>query len=231
MGGKIEKAEMGAFVTEGSGFSGRKTGGGRRSGRRNRQRKRRCQGVYAASMLIKLGVCAAALVAVLLLKLVQAPVQGNGYALTQDGDARGQDEFDEMLGKLRFVELPGILEVFAPDERMALPVAAKACTLMAEDTLLKLEVEENQSVKAALAGKVKAVGESEQYGLYVEMVLDNGLEVACYGLSSVSVETGQPVAQSDDIGETEGGSAIFLGLKENGRPQNPLDYYRTDPGL
>ncbi len=232
MGGKIEKAEMSAFISEPMGGARCRTAG--RGGKRAKKRKKHRE-MYAASMLVKVGVCVVACAAVLLIKLTQSQTQADLSELMEPGTSSStggsEDEFDEMLGKLRFVELPGILEVFAPDERMALPVEARACTLIEDETLLKLDVESGQSVKAAFAGKVKTVGEDTEYGLYVEMILDNGLETVCYGLASVAVEEGQPVAKADDIGTTQDGSALYLGLRENGRPRNPLDYYRMEEGL
>ena len=206
----IEKAETGAFVTNSGGL-------GRRSfPKRQRSKGRKKRGGYALSMMVKLGLCALGCAAALLIKLYgdTDETKETLYASSANSGNSDEDDLDEMLGKLRFVELPGILEVFAPDGLMELPIS----------------VDKEQQVRASLEGSVKETGEDAEKGLYV-CITSGKLELCCYGLKSISVEDGQPVGAADNIGTAPQGGSICITLKKDGRPVEPMEHFRTEGGV
>ena len=158
----IEKAETGAFVTN-SGELGRRS-----FPKRQRSKGRKKRGGYALSMMVKLGLCALGCAAALLIKLYgdTDETKETLYASSANSGNSNEDDLDEMLGKLRFVELPGILEVFAPDGLMELPISGNVSS-QADGELMTISVDKEQQVRASLEGSVKETGEDAEKGLYV----------------------------------------------------------------
>ena len=178
----------------------------------------------ARSLLIKVGVCASACALVLLLKWIDTPKINS--ALDSVKNATVEDhEFDEMLGKLRFVELPGILSVFAPNDKFQSPIAFSSATIENDDTVLALRAAMKQSAVAASNAMVKAVGMDELLGQYVSLVTAEDVELCYYGLTSVSVEEGQLLCRTDDVGGILDGSLLYITVRKAGQPVNPLDFY------
>lgn len=221
----IEKAETGAFVTNSGGLA-------RRSfPKRQRSKGRKKRGRYALSMMVKLGLCALGCAAALLIKLYgdTDETKETLYASSANSGNSDEDDLDEMLGKLRFVELPGILEVFAPDGLMELPISGNVSS-QADGELMTISVDKEQQVRASLEGSVKETGEDAEKGLYV-CITSGKLELCCYGLKSISVEDGQPVGAADNIGTAPQGGSICITLKKDGRPVEPMEHFRTEGGV
>ena len=221
----IEKAETGAFGTTSGGL-------GRSSPpKRQRSKGRKKRGGYALSMMVKLGLCALGCAAALLIKLYgdTDETKETLYASSANSGNSDEDDLDEMLGKLRFVELPGILEVFAPDGLMELPISGNVSS-QADGELMTISVDKEQQVRASLEGSVKETGEDSEKGLYV-CITSGKLELCCYGLKSISVEDGQPVGAADNIGTAPQGGSICITLKKDGRPVEPMEHFRTEGGV
>lgn len=218
----IEKAETGAFVTDSSGMG--KRGFAPRQRRAPRHGGRR---PYAMSMMVKIALCALSCAAALMLRLhgrAEAPMR---QAMAETGETQGGDGLDEMLGKLKFVELPGILEVFAPQGLMPLPASGSVTGGSEGGGALCIAVSGDQYVYARLEGTVKETGEDGDDGKFV-CITDGKTEIRCCGLESISVEEGQPVGAQDSIGSAKDGDELTVEARRNGRPVNAAEYFRMD---
>ena len=81
---------------------------------------------------------------------------------------------------------------------------------------------EGQSVKAAAAGSVRYLGESED-GYIIELTHDGGFSSIYQGLSQVGVTAGQELRLGEVIGSTSDGEVLFT-LLLNEEEVNPLEY-------
>ena len=89
---------------------------------RNYGRKSLPQKEYSGSMLTKMGICALLAGLVLLGEFAQRP-DLTMVSSDVNSNSNEQDIGGEYLGKLRFVELPGIIQVFSSDAKTAaLPI-------------------------------------------------------------------------------------------------------------
>jgi len=178
----------------------------------------------ARSMLTKIGVCAAACALVLLLKWIDTPM--TNAAIDSVKIATGEEsEFDEMLGKLRFVELPGILSVFSSNDKFPSPVEFTSASIGSEDTVLALSVKTRQTATAASNVMVKTIGMDEVLGQYVSLITKDDVEISYYGLTSVTVEEGQLLRPADDVGGIAEEGTLYITVRKGGQPMRPLDYF------
>lgn len=213
------KAETGAFVTENCGM-----------GKRHFPKRERSRGgnakVYASSMTAKIGLCALACAVALTVKLHS---DDDAVAQTQleSGSEENGDKLDEMLGKLRFVEMPGMLEVLAPKQLMTLPIKGSATLCGTDNELVSIVSSDEQYVYARLCGSVKQIGEDGELGLFVR-ISDGKTEVCCCGLKDISVEEGQMLETTDSIGSAEKGDILYIETRVNGRPVSPSELFDVD---
>ena len=167
----------------------------------------------AAFLLVRLGLCAAAFCAVLGLKLA-----GNGEALAVMGEVNeGKQESGSNLGKLKFVELPSIIDVFAPSDSPVMPVNALDIRLTDEGESLAVVTAVGAEVVCPADGRVKAVGEDPELGKYVSVAVDGDIEFTIYGMGEIGVEEGQPVKQRQKLGNALGASVTIRAWR-SGRP-------------
>lgn len=168
-------------------------------------------------MFIKFGICAAACALVLLINWMEAPPS---VSVGGGPNAEQQSESEDMLGKLKFVQLPGILEVFASEDKLKVPLAFTSWELAQGDTQLFLTSESDQYVVSGADGTVK----SSEEGL-IALRLENDKEIVYTGNMIVHVESGQTVKAGDSLGSI--GADEVLGVKVNvsGLPQNPLEEF------
>lgn len=181
-------------------FVSKRTGGDMQRMPQKRKAKRRLKGSGSgtASLFLSLGVCAAALAGLLWIKLanaketisVMSDLSKSVYSTTEPS----------LLGKLKFVELPSIIDVFAPSDGAVLPVNAEGCMREGDGGGLRIKTKEGADVVAPLGGRITAVGEDPALGKYVSFAADGDVEIAIYGFSSVDAEMGQPVRQRQKLG-------------------------------
>ena len=223
----LERMQLSDFVVDkagGRGFS-------RFSNRAHENRGRHGTQYAAGSMFVKLGICAFACALVLLLSELQNGAN-DAVGASYTADSTTDDEFDETLGKLKFVELPGILEVFAAQDKLSLAVSYDAAELVADDTMLMLVSAIAQTVSLPVDGRVKAIGEDDKLGGYVCITAANDSELQYYGLSSISVEEGQSLKALDSLGVIEAGESLFIKVNVSGRPENPTQFFEVgDDGV
>ena len=180
-------------------------------------------------MLIKCGVCAAACALVLLLKWAGSPATAGALQTVKEA-VNEESELDEMLGKLKFVALPGILEVFSRSGKLDLPIRASESRSLQDNTTLALISEQQQNVNACLAGTIKETGTDKELGNYVRISSADDRDLFLYGLSTVTVEAGQPMMENDHIGSIEAGGTLFIRILVNGKPEDPLGYFMVQQG-
>ncbi|HMM30309.1 MAG TPA: M23 family metallopeptidase [Clostridia bacterium] len=218
----LERVQLSDFVVDKAGGRGFSRFQNRTHGKRGKH------GVQfgAGSMFVKLGICAFMCALVLLLSALQNGAN-DAVGASYTADSSTDDEFDETLGKLKFVELPGILEVFAAQDKIALAVNYDAAELLADDTMLMLVSAAAQTVSLPVDGRVKAIGEDDKLGGYVCITSANDSEIQYYGLSSISVEEGQSLKALDSLGVIEAGESLFIKVNVSGRPENPTQFFEV----
>ncbi len=188
----------------------------------NRRNERSFSG---GSMLFKLFLCIVICAGVLLLEWSNIFPQSS--AIT----ASAQEEstpFDEMLGKLKFVELPGIIEVFSSGAKPELNVKYESMYVDESGYILYLACKEGEYVYAPQAGKVKETGVDAELGAYLSLVTDEDEEIIYYGLESVIAEEGQSLSASDTIGKAT--ELIQITVNASGRPTSPEEYFDFKDG-
>ncbi|HOF94139.1 MAG TPA: M23 family metallopeptidase [Clostridia bacterium] len=134
-------------------------------------------------------------------------------------------DFDEMLGKLQFVELPNVLEVFAADKKMAVPVNADNVKIAHDEGYIEWEESPDAQVIAAANGRVRAIGVDDLLGNYIRLEHDGELETIYYGLNSIQVEEGQPIRKLDSLGTLGSSGFLRLYVLYAGKPQPPENYF------
>lgn len=212
MAAQGNRMEISTFRTEGA---ARPRGAGRNT---------RVQGV---SMLVKIGVCCAVAALVLLIKIAGDNRQ-DPYGALENTVATDENELDDQLGRLKFVQLPGIVEVFSSENKALLGIECASGELLAEDTLLKLIAKGDQSVFINAACEVKETGENALYGPYVVLDMGEDTELTVYGLVEVSPEQGQPLSEGDALGDIGARMALYASVKRTGRPLDPLAYLNLE---
>ncbi len=220
----MQRMELTPFVTRENGTRVRaRSGTGRKKS--PRRKKARWQINGGGQMMIKVGICCVAALLVLGLQAIDMP-----FTNTMVDEVREvlntQTEMDEMLGKLQFVELPGLLEVFSGDSaKMSLAVNAPSVSLIDQECLAKWEGAPGAEVVASAPGEVRAVGTDPVLGPYVRLMHQGDLETVYYGLNEVLVEVGQPIRRLDTLGILGDEGTLCLGVLLEGRPQEPGNYF------
>ncbi|OQB25195.1 MAG: Stage II sporulation protein Q [Firmicutes bacterium ADurb.Bin182] len=178
---------------------------------------------YAASMLIKICMCAGACALVLLIKLSNTP-ETNRAADAAIQTATDEPDLEQMLGKLRFVELPAILSVFGDAEKLTMPVSSGTAQIVDDERMMQILTEGDSKVVASGSGTVSEIGEDDALGMYVKIRHDDDMESIYYGFSEIAVEQGQPVKQLDTLGTLNSDGILSVRVHVNGRPRNPANF-------
>lgn len=191
-----------------------------RAGKKGRSEK---MSGNAKFFLIRLGVCAAIFGTVLALKLSKNDKAIAVIGELTDNKRTDEDNEETRLGKLRFVDLPSIIEVFAPARGAQLPVTAKGYDPDA-DGGLRLAASSGAEVVSPLDGKVAAVGIDDTLGRYVSIKTDDDREFTLLGLGSAEVEKGQPVSRGQRIGSLAG-DTLSVRVYSGGRPVDAAEVF------
>lgn len=182
---------------------------------------------YGTSMLVKIGVCCAAAALVLLIKISSENKQSPMTTL-ENTVVTNEEELDDQLGKLKFVELPGIIEVFSSSDRDMIRLEIASCELIQDNTLLKLVSKEDQTVFIQADCVVKKTGNDPLYGAFAVLDMGDDTELTVYGLSEFSIEEGQPLSSGDELGGILAKMTFYASVKTAGRPVDPAAYLHMD---
>lgn len=187
-----------------------------------RDAKARTEG-YASSMLMKLGICAAACAFVLVLKCLPSGETDGPSAVQSVSATASQENAGEQLGKLQFVELPGVLSVFAGSDAFGLPVSYQVLRESEDGGLVSFTCMPGEQVCAVGDGVVFAIGTDAAYGDYVIMKHAGDVQSTCYGIAEIQVEQGQPLKKNDTLGVVGENGTVHLSVTVSGRPALPSE--------
>lgn len=193
--------------------------------RRNKGAERK-ERLLGASMLVKIGVCAAALILVLVMEMFVFPREQGAHAPAAEANAPAATDggMDETLGRLRFVDGGGLVGVFASGNRWHVPVDATNAALLDDARLLQLQAEAGSAVSLSAGGEVRAVGADSELGDYVRIYHGEDLESVYYHLSDICVEPGQPLLLGDTLGKVAKDGTLYLRIYRTGAPQEVETY-------
>lgn len=190
-------------------------------GRSNRNNRK-----VSTYLLIRLGICAILFCGVMFLKL-----NGNEKALAVIGKAAYndgvQENDEESLGRLKFVELPSIIDVFAPAYGYVLPIEASGYELSRDGFVLTLDVDSDTSVISPVKGRVKALSRDDELGDYIAISEGEDVEINIYGLGKIDVERGQPLKQGQKLGEAAG-ERLVIKVYRDGRPEDVSSVFELE---
>lgn len=167
------------------------------------------------SAAVKIGLCIAICIA---LCIVNMTMKGSSELFAMS------DEEENSPGKLRFVELPGIIEVFAGKDKLTMPIGEYSEADWDDDkNMLKLVTNSNETVVTCGSGTVKAIGTDSEYGNYV-VIRHGSIETCYYGLGYVTVEERQVINKLDTLGLLTQSGIMYFQVYKDGQPENPCNY-------
>lgn len=212
------------------GFESRPYGSGRRKytaryfAPRYARRSDRYDKDNGSSMLAKMGIC------VLLagLVLLSEQVKNSSILEASSGLNDGiEDIGGEYLGKLRFVELPGIMQVFSSGAKLRLGAEYESYRLNDEETLMTVTGLRDTAISAPADGTVKMMT-SQDGKTVIELAMDGDMTVSYGCTAEAMVEEGQPVRKGDTLFSSV--DNVEIGMTSAGRPVNPAEYYDMGSG-
>lgn len=201
-----------------------------KSNKKTTAKKRRIRGARdlsaASSIAIKFGICVSACALVLFIKWVDSPKTPKTDArLTQTMGAE-DGEVDETLGKLKFVQLPGLMDVFVESNKMIVPVEFASIEFLEDGCLARLQCGEKANLVCMLDGIVKTVGEDNTLGRFVTVKHDDDVQTTIYGFGDIMVEEGQPLKKGDLLGVSSSEGIVHITILKDGRPQSIEKYIK-----
>lgn len=225
MSDEIVKLEHSGFVSK-SCSEGSWRGSGARYNKSGEAKQKKRGSQAAWYLAIRLGVCVLLFCAVLAIKLAKGEKSAAVLSLLNELPG-SETEQESRPGRLRFVQIPSIIQVFAHSSEPSLPLEASAYELIEDDTLLALTVRQGDDAHSPCTGTVKAVGTDERLGDYVAVLGADDTEYRVFGLADIGVENGQPLTQNSILGKAAG-QTLFIKVFYRASPENPLEYFKPD---
>lgn len=174
----------------------------------------------SGSMLAKIGICGLLCALVLLMNHFNSKDVLSAAAMELYNEDMGGD----YLGKLRFVELPGIIQVFSSDSKLNIGVENGRYTLDDDNMVLYVLGCGEQTIPAPADCKVKGINQSGE-AYTVALSLNNDLVISYGNVSDVKVEEGQPLKKGDTLFETK--DSLEIRVYKKGRPADPEEYFNV----
>ena len=174
-------------------------------------------------LIIRLGACALLFCGALALRLNGDEASLAAVSAAAYGEETETDE-EDTLGRLRFVALPSIIDVFAPSREAILPVDALSFSTEEEGRLLVLSVRAGENVVSPAKGSVCAIGGDGENGVRIVIRTEDDREFALSGIGTPAVELGQPVKQGQKLAEAAG-DRLFVRVTRGGRPVEPAEAF------
>lgn len=174
-----------------------------------------------SGILIKVAVCCAAAALVLAVKLVSSGVSGEEAVTAEAGDA---DMPDERLGRLKFVELPGIIEVFSNKTSSYIGLEATKSEYLSEAMMLRLTSADKGTVSVNEPCKLTCAGTDSDYGEFVILSFSGDVAITVYGFDEITAEEGQPLLAGDELGKVFEGNTIRVTAREGGCETDPTRF-------
>ena len=167
-------------------------------------------------MLAKIGICG--LLAGLVLLSEFADNVLTSYNTVQNTEDIGGD----YLGKRRFVELPGIIQVFSSDSRFRISTEYETYQLNNDETILTVNGLSSNEFASPADGTVKTVI-NQNDKTKIELSLDGDIVLSFSAIGETAVEEGQPIKRGDTLYTAI--ESIDISMTKEGRPVNPSDYF------
>ena len=171
------------------------------------------------SMLAKIGICGLLAGLVLL-----SDFAGNAHIM-ETSSSMGHNTEDiggDYLGKLRFVELPGIIQVFSSDARLRIDTVYNGYQLNADETVLTVSGISSADFASPVDGTVKTLNYQNNKTI-TELSVDGDIVISFSAAGETAVEEGQPVKSGDTL--YNGIESIDISMTKGGRPVNPTEYF------
>ena len=176
-----------------------------------------------SSMLVKMGICAL-LAGIVLLSDFMGSRQ-ELLEVSSDIIKNGADIGGDYLGKLRFVELPGIIQVFSSDAKLNIGTEYQSIKLDEEKITMTISGITSDFFPAPQKGIIKTI-RAENDKAYLELSVDGDIVLRFSGEGEIAAEEGQPVKQGDTLFKNI--NYIEIGVTKSGRPVNPTEYFNID---
>lgn len=171
------------------------------------------------SMLVKIGICSLLAGLVLLSDFAgNAQIMETSSSTTHNTEDIGGD----YLGKLRFVELPGIIQVFSSDARLRIGAEYNGYQLNADETVLTVSGISSKSFTSPADGTVKTLTYQNDKAI-MELSVDGDMVISFAASGETAVEEGQPVKSGDTLYTAI--ESVDISMTKEGRPVNPSDYF------
>jgi len=168
------------------------------------------------SMLAKIGICG------LLAGLVMLSEFADNVLTSYNTVQNTEDIGGDYLGKLRFVELPGIIQVFSSDSRFRISTEYETYQLNNDETILTVSGISSKSFASPADGTVKTVI-NQNDKTKIELSLDGDIVLSFSAIGETAVEEGQPIKSGDTLYTAI--ESIDISMTKEGRPVNPSDYF------
>ncbi|MGI6161926.1 MAG: hypothetical protein ACOYJD_07835 [Christensenellales bacterium] len=174
------------------------------------------------SMVIKLAVCAAVCLAVLMFAKVDAPfarqvTDGVKTALTFEVN------IDETLGKLKFVQevFPDTATVMAPDDTYAWPVQGDIITVFGEDSKgIVFRSDTMGDVMSPASGTLSNVEIDEQ----ITIEIDHGsglISILKFSGAAATLGEGSELRKGGYVGLVDSGKTVYFEMQKDGVAVDP----------
>ena len=188
---------------------------------RNYGRKSSPQKEYSGSMLTKMGICALLAGLVLLGEFAQRP-DLTMVSSDVNSNSNEQDIGGEYLGKLRFVELPGIIQVFSSDAKLKIDAQYSEYKLDENELILTIAGITSKTFSAPADGIVKTLTNNEDK-TKIDLSMDGDIVISFEAEGESAAEEGQPINKGDTLYKAI--ESIDIAVTKEGRPINPTEYF------
>jgi len=186
------------------------------------QKSRHRHRVYdeSNSMIAKIGIC------VLLAGLVLLSDYVNDSSMAVEASSNmkknSNDLGGEYLGKLRFVELPGIMQVFSSDAKLRVGVEYADLRINDQKTIMTVSGISSDSFPSPMDGRIKTLT-TDGTTTKIEISADGDIMISLTAIGNTTVEEGQPIKAGDTLFKEI--DSIEIGIAKSGRPIDPSQYF------
>lgn len=170
------------------------------------------------SMIAKIGLCVMLGGLVLLSEFA-----GNMETMEASSNSKQntEDRGGDYLGKLKFVELPGIVQVFSSDARLGINAEYTDCTVK-DESILTVNGISSKTFPSPADGTVKTIVNQNDKTI-IELSIDGDMVISFAAAGTAAVEEGQPIKNGDTIYSAL--ESVDITMTKGGRPVNPVDYF------
>ena len=178
------------------------------------------------SMLAKIGVCVLLAGLAVLSEYADSSADIMEVSSEISTDKANEQNGGDYLGKLRFVELPGIMQVFSSDAKFRVGVEYDEWKINDEKSCITVKGINGACLPAPADCTVKSVNADDSGITTVIMAADGDITISCSAGSEAAVEEGQPLKCGDTLFASV--DSVDISMTKGGRPVDPSEYYDMD---